>query len=104
MFCYSSCKLVRPVDFSNPMCTVDGLRAGRPDNFSKSVRLVDVDVLKLVRSVNFNKIICPVNSDKPERPVISSALVCPVNSSDFVFPVDIHTVDSHFRAGKFSWN
>ena len=49
-----------------------------------------VDALKLARSVNFNKIICPVNSDKPERLVTSSTLVYPVNSSNFVLPVDIH--------------
>ena len=89
----SSCKPVRPVDFSNPMCTVDDLRSVRPVNFSKSVR--PVDALKLVRSVKFNKIICPVNSDKPERLVNSSTLVYPVNSSNFVLPVDIHTVDSN---------
>ena len=39
-----------------------------------------------MRSVNFNRIIFLVNSDKPERPV---------NSSNFVFPVDIHTLDSN---------
>ena len=48
-----------------------------------------------VLSVNINKIICTVNSDKPEHPVNSSTLVRPVNSINFVLSVDIRTVDSN---------
>ena len=54
-----------------------------------------VDAHKHVRSINFSIIICSVKSNKPERPVSSSALLYPVNSSNFVLPVDIHPVDSN---------
>ena len=90
---YNSCKPVRPVDFSNPVSAVDGLRSIRHVIFSKSVR--PVNALKLVRSVNFNKIACTVNSNKPGHPVNPSTIVRPVNSSNFLSPVDIRTVDSN---------
>ena len=44
-----------------------------------------VDALKPRRSVNFNKIACTFNSNKPRWPVSSSTLVLPVISSDFVY-------------------
>ena len=80
----NSCKPVRSVDSSNPMCTVDGLRSVRP--VTKSV--LPVDALRPVRSVNFNKIVGTVNSN-------THALVRLVSSSNFVRPVDIHTVNSN---------
>ena len=86
-------KPVRPVDFNNSMCTVDGLGLVSSVNFSQSVH--PIDVLNFVLSVNLSKIICPVNSDKLERPVNSSTLARPVNSSNFVLSVDIRTVDSN---------
>ena len=53
------------------------------------------DVLKLVCSVNFNKTICLVNSDKPERPDKTSTLARLVISSNFVLSVNIRTVDTN---------
>ena len=44
------------------MLTVDVVRSLRLGGYSKSVR--PADALKPVRSVNFNKIVCTVNSNK----------------------------------------
>ena len=44
------------------MLTVDVVRSLRLGGYSKSVR--PADALKPVRSVNFNKIVCTVNSTK----------------------------------------
>ena len=57
----SSCKSVRPVDFSNPMCTVDDLRLVCPVNFSKSVRPVDALKLVLLISIKLYVLLILIN-------------------------------------------
>ena len=102
--------LVHPVNSSNfalpvEIDTNDSKKLLQPVN-SSNVRLVDVR--RPIFSVNSDKIVRTVNSNKPVnsknvRPVDTRKSVCPVNSSppvlpinsnNFVLPVDICTVDS----------
>ena len=82
--------LVHPVNSSNFVLPVDNQNVDsnkplRPFN-SSNVNVHPVDVRKPIPSVNSNKIVRTVNSNKPvnskiERPVDTRKPVCPVNSS-----------------------
>ena len=74
---------MRPADVRKPIPSVNSNKIVRTVNSNKPVNS------KIARPVNTRKPVCPVNSNKPVLPIDVRKSVRPVNSNKSVYPVDV---------------